>query len=569
MAGPRGGEDGAGRSGGAAVPARPAEAPPGSAAVPAPAGEARPAVVPDPGKSSAWAPLRDSKWFRALWIAQFASNIGTWMQTVGAQWLLIDRSPVLVSLVQAAASLPVVLLALPAGAWADILDRRRLLIGAQLGMLLAAGALTTVTFAGRASAAIVLSLIFLVGCGTAVAGPAWQAIQPDLVDRSQLPQAAALNGVNMNLARAVGPALGGVIVAAAGAGWVFALNSLSFLGIAAVLYRWRPPDPVGDGARERLVEAMRAGGRYIRHALLVRRLLYRALLFIPAASAVWALLPLVAARNLGLGSAGYGLLLAAVGFGAVAGALVMPELRRRLGPHALVTVAMLASAAATVAVATSDVPVLVALALVPVGAAWIAVLSSLNAGLQLALPGWVRARGLAYYLLVFQGSQVAGAVVWGVVAARTTVPTALICAAVVLALGAAAGLRAPMPETAGLDRAPSAHWPAPQLLLAPAPADGPILITVTYRVPEAGAAAFAAAMQPVARSRRRTGALRWELFQDGAEPTRFVESYLVATWAEHLQQHGRRQTGADRTYEEQAHRFVSGTPEVAHLFPPP
>jgi MFS family permease len=573
MGRPLGGEDGAGRPGGAAVPARPDDAPrddatPGGAAMPARADDRKPSAAPDRDTTSAWAPLRDAKWFRALWIAQFASNIGTWMQTVGAQWLLIDRSPLLVSLVQAAASLPIVLLALPAGAWADILDRRRLLIGAQLGMLLAAGALTAVTFAGRASAALVLSLIFLVGCGTAVAGPAWQAIQPDLVDRSQLPQAAALNGVNMNLARAVGPALGGVIVAAAGAGWVFALNSLSFLGIAAVLYRWRPPEPAADGARERLVEAMRAGGRYIRHALIVRRLLYRALLFIPAASAVWALLPLVAARNLGLGSAGYGLLLGAVGLGAVAGALIMPRLRRRLGPHALVSAAMLVSAVATVAVATSDAAALVALSLVPVGAAWIAVLSSLNAGLQLALPGWVRARGLAYYLLAFQGSQVAGAVIWGVVAARTTVTTALICSAAALTLGAVAGLRAPMPETAGLDRAPSAHWPAPQLLLSPAPADGPILITVTYRVPEAGAAAFAAAMQPVARSRRRTGALRWELFQDGTEPTRFVESYLVATWAEHLQQHGRRQTGADRAYEEQAHRFVSGTPEVAHLFPP-
>src|SRR5919112_1285362 len=185
----------------------------------------------------AWAPLRDSPLFRALWIAQFASNIGTWMQTVGAQWLLIDQSPVLVSLVQTAASLPIVLLALPAGAWADMMARRRLLLAAQFAMLLAAGALTAVTFAGIAVPAVVLLLTFLLGCGTAVAGPAWQAIQPDLVDRAALPQAAALNGVNMNLARAVGPALGGVIVAAAGAGWVFALNTLSFLVIAAVLAR--------------------------------------------------------------------------------------------------------------------------------------------------------------------------------------------------------------------------------------------------------------------------------------------------------------------------------------------
>ena len=211
-----------------------------------------------------------------------------------------------------------------------------------------------------------LTLIFLVGCGTAVAGPAWQAIQPDLVDRAALPQAAALNGVNMNLARAVGPALGGVIVAAAGPGWVFALNTLSFLGIAAVLLSLAAAGSgATDGSRERLVEALRAGGRYIRNALIVRRLLYRALLFIPAASAVWALLPLVAARILHLDSAGYGLLLGAVGVGAVAGALIMPRLRARLGTPALVTAAMVVSAGATVVVATVPIPIVVGLALVP------------------------------------------------------------------------------------------------------------------------------------------------------------------------------------------------------------
>jgi len=524
---------------------------------------------PAPGGAvSAWAPLRDSPVFRALWIAQFASNVGTWMQTVGAQWLLIDRSPVLVALVQTAASLPIVLLVLPSGALADVLDRRRLLLGAQFAMLLAAGALTALTFAGLTSPAVVLGLTFVLGCGNAVAGPSWQAIQPDLVDRATLPQAAALNGVSMNLARAVGPALGGLIVAATGPEWVFALNTLSFLGIAAVLATWRRPARAAEESRERLVEALRAGGRYVRHALVVRRLLFRALLFIPAASALWALLPLVAARNLGLGSAGYGLLLGAVGVGAVIGALVIPWVRLRLGTPALVTGAMLVSAVATAVVALVPVPLVVALALVPVGGSWIAVMSSLNAGLQLALPGWVRARALAYYLLVFQGAQAAGAVLWGGVADLTTVTTALLVAAAVLGLGAVAGLRTPMPDTATLDRTPSAHWPTPQLLVTPAPADGPVLVTVTYRVPEENAGDFVAAMRPVARSRRRTGALRWELFRDGTDPTRYVESYLVGSWAEHLRQHHGRQTGADRRFEESAQRYATGEPDVAHLFPP-
>jgi MFS family permease len=530
-----------------------------------PAAQTAPAARP----ASAWAPIRYYPIFRALWIAQFASNVGTWMQTVGAQWLLVDHSPLLVSLVQTASSLPIVLLALPAGAWADLVDRRRLVLGAQVWMFLAAAALCGTTFLGAASPAVILTLTFLLGCGNAVASPAWQAIQPDLVDRAVLPQAAALNGVNMNLARAVGPAIGGVIVATAGAGWVFALNALSFIGIAAVVASWRAPARVDKGSRERLVEALRAGGRYVRHALIVRRLLYRAILFIPAASAVWALLPVIAARNLDLGSAGYGLLLGMVGIGAVTGALVIPRLRARLGSARLVTGAMFVTAAATALVATLGNAMLVGIALVPVGGAWIAVMSSLNSGLQLALPNWVRARALAYYLLVFQGAQAVGAVIWGVVADFTSVTTALLVASAVLALGAVLGLRTPMPDTTKLDRTPSAHWPAPQLIFTPNADDGPVLVTVTYRVPDDNALAFTDAMRHVGRSRRRTGALRWELFRDGSDPTKFVESYLVSTWAEHLRQHEHRLTGADRRFEEQALRFTDGVPEVAHLFPPP
>jgi MFS family permease len=519
--------------------------------------------------TSAWTPIRRYPIFRALWIAQFTSNVGTWMQTVGAQWLLVDRSPLLVSLVQTAASLPIVVLALPAGAWADLVDRRRLLLGAQFAMFASAAALAVTTFVGAASAAAILTLTFLLGCGNAVASPAWQAIQPDLVDRAVLPQAAALNGVNMNLARAVGPALGGIVVATAGAGWVFALNAVSFIGIAAVLARWRAPERVDVGSRERLVEALRAGGRYVRHALIVRRLLYRAVLFIPAASAVWALLPVVASRNLGLGSGGYGLLLGMVGVGAVAGAFVIPRLRASVGSARLVTGAMVITAVAIAVVAAVRIPVLVGVALVPIGGSWIAVMSSLNSGLQLALPNWVRARGLAYYLVVFQGAQALGAVIWGAVADRTSVTTALLVAAAVLAVAAVAGLRTPMPDTSRLDRTPSAHWPAPQLTLSPDADDGPILVTLTYRVPEDNAIAFTDAMRHVGRSRRRTGALRWELFRDGSDPTRFVESYLVGTWAEHRRQHESRLTGADRRFEEEAFRYAVGAPEVAHLFPPP
>ena len=519
--------------------------------------------------ASAWAPLRLHAMFRALWIAQFASNVGTWMQTVGAQWLLIDRSPLLVSLVQTASSLPIVLLALPAGAFADLVDRRRLLLGAQLAMFLAAAALAAATFLGATSPALILGLTFALGCGNAVAAPAWQAIQPDLVDRSLLPQAAALNGLNMNVARAVGPAIGGFVVAAVGAGWVFALNAVSFVGIAIVVLSWRAPARPDTGPRERLVEALRAGGRYVRNALIVRRLLYRAVLFIPAAS-----------RGLGAAAGGRG---DAAGprLGRVRPAAGHGRDRRRrrsvrhpagpgegrLGPAGhrgdgghrgrLAVVATVGNA------------VVVGAALLPVGGSWIAVMSSLNSGLQLALPNWVRARGLAYYLVVFQGAQALGAVVWGTVADHTSVTVALLAAAVTLAVGAVVGLRAPMPDTTKLDRTPSAHWPAPQLMFTPDADDGPVLVTLTYDVTEDNAVAFTEAMGHVGRSRRRTGALRWELFRDGGAPTRFVESYLVGTWAEHLRQHENRLTGADRRFEEQAHRYATGEPQVAHLFPPP
>jgi len=332
---------------------------------------------------------------------------------------------------------------------------------------------------------------------------------------------------------------------------------------------WRAPERAGTGPRERWVEALRAGGRYVRNALIVRRLLYRAVLFIPAASAVWALLPVLAADNLQLGSAGYGMLLAMVGIGAVAGAFVIPRLRARVGSARLVTGAMVVTAVALVVIAVGNSPVLVGAALLPVGGAWIAVMSSLNSGLQLALPNWVRARGLAYYLVVFQGAQALGAVIWGTVADATSVSVALLVAGAVLALGAVTGLRTPLPDTTKLDRTPSMHWPTPQLIFTPDAADGPVLVTVTYRVPEDNAVAFTEAMSHVGRSRKRTGALRWELFRDGGDATRFVESYLVGTWAEHVRQHESRLTGADRRFEEQARRHTVGEPEVVHLFPPP
>lgn len=290
-------------------------------------------VLPEAG--SAWAPLA-ARVFRALWIAQLVSNIGSWMQTVGAQWLLIGHDAALVTLVQTASGLPVVLLALPSGVLADRFDRRAVLLTAQFAMLAASTTLSVLAFADALTPALLLGLTFLLGCGTALMGPAWQAIQPELVERRQLGQAAALGAVNMNLARALGPALGGVVVAAAGAGWVFAFNAASYLGTAAVLVLWRRPEAAPPAVRgEKLLTALHAGHRYVRHAPGVRRVLLRTVLFIPGAAALWSLLPLVASRSLGLGSGGYGVLLGAVGTGAVGGAFALPAIRRALLSTAL------------------------------------------------------------------------------------------------------------------------------------------------------------------------------------------------------------------------------------------
>ncbi|MGW2693760.1 MFS transporter [Streptomyces sp. NPDC001296] len=528
-----------------------------------------PPSTPAPAQSdSPWAPLA-ARVFRALWIAQLVSNIGSWMQTVGAQWLLVGDSAALVTLIQTASSLPVVLLALPSGVVADRFDRRSVLLAAQFAMLAVSTVLAVLAFTGGLTPTVLLVLTFLLGCGTALMGPAWQAIQPELVERRQLGQAAALGAVNMNLARAVGPALGGAVVAAAGAGWVFAFNAASYLGIAAVLVVWRRPQTAAPAAgNERLLAALYAGRRYVWNAPGVRRVLLRTLLFIPGGSALWALLPLAANRSLGLGSGGYGLLLAAVGVGAVAGAFALPRMRRVLGANGTLTVGALVFAGVLAVLATVRVPWLVTVALLPGGLAWIGVLSTLNAAVQSRLPAWVRARGLAVYLLVFQGGQALTAPLWGAVADWVGLSACLLIAGAVMLLNAASVRRWPLHDAEGINPSPSDHWPAPPLVFEPGEADGPVLVSVVYRVPADKRTEFTDRMHRVARSRRRTGALTWGLYQDGNDPQRFVETYLVASWAEHRAQHHVRLTATDRHHEERARELlVPGTvPEVTHAF---
>ncbi|GAA1993235.1 MFS transporter [Catenulispora subtropica] len=527
-------------------------------------GDAAPAA-----RLTAWAPLTN-RIFRLLWIAQFGSNIGTWTQTVGAQWLLVGHGAVLVTLVQVASGVPVLLFALPAGVLADLVDRRTLLLTAQIAMACLAGLLAVLALAGPLPPAALLALTFLLGCGAALSAPAWQAIQPSLVPRAQLAQASALGAVNMNTARAIGPALGGVLVSLAGAGWTFALNAVSFLGIALVLLRWRPvrSAPRAEQERENVRTALRAGGRYVRHSPRARRVLVRAALFTPGTAALWALLPIVASQRLGLGSSGYGLLLGSVGAGALIGALLLPKVSRSMSGDQLLAGSTAVFAVALIVLATARSTVIVAALLVFSGSAWIGALSTLNAAMQITLPAWVRARGLAFYLIVFQGGQALGSLLWGLVAAWTSLRTTLSGAAGLLLLSAVVIWHRRRRDAHAFDPSPTDAWPGPVLTLEPAPSDGPVLVLVDYMVGEETSEAFRAAMQHVERSRRRTGATTWGLYQDAQQPSRFLETFTLASWSEHLAQHHSRYTGLDREFETRARDLVTAPPRITHAIAP-
>jgi MFS family permease len=520
--------------------------------------------VPVPG----WAPLRRPV-FRALWLAQFVANTGTWMQTIGAQWLMGDLGGgvLAMALVQAATTLPVFLLVVPAGALGDILDRRRLLLAGQALMCAGAAGITVTTAAGRTTPSVLLGLIAVTGVGQALSAPSFQAIQPELVSRCEVPQAAVLNGVNVNVARAVGPAVGGLLIAATGPAATFAFNTVSFFGVMAVLYRWkRPPDHRPLGA-EHVVAATRTGRRYISNAPRFATVLAVSALFMIFASCLWALLPAVARGPLRLGAGGYGVLLAGVGIGAVTGAFVVGRLREAIGANALVNASMIAYGLSMLVIGAAPGPAMVVPALMIAGAAWIGVQSTLNAAAQALLPEWIRARALAYFQLVFMGGQTVGAIGWGATAGLAGLRVAFVipgCALLLVAVLTTRTLR--LPRTS-LDLSRTPFWPEPAAGPDSDSGAGPVLVEVQWRVPEANADAFLDAMGKVSRSRKRTGATLWGLFRDVSEPSLYVETFTVATWHEHLRQHLERGTVWDQELQSAARALTldGAEPVVRHL----
>ena len=522
------------------------------------------AVARQAGQVSTWAPLRIGV-FRAMWIAVLVSNIGTWMQTVGAQWLVVHlpHAAILVSLVQAADYLPDVLFGIVGGVLADIFDRRLLLIVVQLALAVVGLALTILTYLGQMPPALLLTFTFVIGCSSVFTNPAFQSLVPDLVPREQLRAASNLSGISINLARLIGPALAGLLIARAGVAAVFGANAATYLFFGIVVLAWRPQRSSQPQLPERFLSAIRAGGRYVRNAPVVRRVLLRSALFLIPGTVLWALLPVVAAQRLGLGPGGYGILLGALGAGAIVGALVLPRVQARLSNNALLAWSSGLYAAVMVVVVLVPSYLLAIAVLMVAGVTWIAVFATLNAELQLFLPAWVRARGLSVYQMVLFGAQAVGAVLGGLIAESFGIVFTFVIAAAAMLAGAATIRWWPLIETTGWDRGTVA-WPEPHLVFDAAPEDGPVVVRTVYTVSEQREREFVKAMQLVRQSRLRTGATQWGLFRDGERAHTFIEIFIVPSWEEHLRQHRNRQTGTDRDFEERAIALTDSPPETAH-----
>ncbi|MDI1240171.1 MAG: MFS transporter [Polaromonas sp.] len=493
----------------------------------------------DPASLSAWAPL-SSPVFRMLWGTWMVANICMWMNDVAAAWLMtsLTTSPIWVALVQSASTLPVFLLGLPSGALADILDRRRYFIITQFWVAVVALALCLTIVMGAMTAPLLLALTFANGVGLAMRWPVFSAIVPELVPRAQLPAALALNGIAMNASRIIGPLVAGALIAGAGSEYVFILNAVLSLVSGFVIMRWRRehvPSPLG---RERLISAMRVGVQFVRQSARLRAVMLRVALFFFHSTALLALLPLVA-RGLHGGGAGiFTLLLASMGSGAIfVVAFLLPRLRRSLSRDAMVLGGMGLQSAATAVIAFAPNAYVAAPAMFLAGAAWITTANTLSVSAQLALPDWVRARGMSIFQMAIMGASALGAAVWGQIATVTSVPTSMLIAAstAMVAMGATQLLL--RDRSIEEDLTPSREFKVPSAE-AP-PLTGQVRTMIEYRVDPARALEFRTLMQESRRSRLRQGALAWELLRDISDPGRYIEQITDESWTEHLRRFDR------------------------------
>jgi MFS family permease len=516
----------------------------------------------NPGSASLWRPLRSSL-FRDLLIADVVSDIGTFMQSVGAAWLMVslNAGPAYVALTQTASALPFFILALPAGAIGDIVDRRKVILFTELWMVGVAVVLAVMTIAGEMSPMLLLILTFALSAGDAFETPTWRAVLPELVRKEDLQAASALNGIEFNFARAVGPALAGFVIAFAGIGAAFVLNAVSFFGVILVVARWKRTVVKRATPPETVTGATVAAIRYVRYSPTVRIVLLRAGTAMFFASALLALLPSIAHRITG-SPIGYGVLLGCFGFGAVLGALVMQRARSRWSADVIVTVGIGMFGLTTFAAgALRALPLLGAVMLIG-GAAWISFISLFNVQVLNQTPDWVRARVLAVSLLVFQGGVAAGSATWGAVAARVGLGRALLWAGIGTIMSTVLGLFLRLPDVS-LDLTPWNHWRLPAIVDADADA-GPVLVTVEYYVDPGRVPDFIETMRQYGRIRRRDGASRWGICRDLEASDRYIETFVVSSWSEHLRQHDRL-TRADSHIEKRLRSCVLSEPNVRHL----
>ncbi len=483
--------------------------------------------------------------FRAVWIASLISNFGGLIQSVGASWMMISlhASPQQVALVQASTTLPIMFFALVAGAIADNLDRRHVMLAAQIFMLLVSAVLALFAWMGWLTPWLLLMFTFLVGCGTALNGPAWQASVGDLVPKPMLSGAVTFNSMGFNIARSLGPAIGGVIVAAAGAATAFFANAVSYLALIAVLLRWHPHRPESKLPSEALGSAMMSGIRYVAMSPGVRVILFRSLVFGLGASAVPALTALVARDLVSGGPLTFGLLLGGFGFGAIGGALSSIRLRARFTSEIVVRIAAIALISGTLVVAFSRLLPVTVIGMMMAGGGWVLAMSTLNVSVQMATPRWVVARTVSIYQMTVFGAMAIGSWLVGVIAETHTTSIALVTAAASLVVSFLLGFVLPLPKVESIDLDPRG-WEAPETALHIEPRSGPIVVTIEYRIAEGDIDRFVAAMNERRRIRRRDGARHWTLLRDLMDTELWIERYHVATWLDYVR-HNQRRTHAD------------------------
>ncbi|WP_440951012.1 MFS transporter [Methanosphaerula subterraneus] len=506
--------------------------------------------------------------FLGIWIAQLISNIGTWMQNTAAAWMMtgLDPSPVMVALVQTASSLPIFFLGISAGAIADIVDRRRLLIVTQVWMFLSATALAFLTITGATTPFLLLLLTFSLGIGSALMMPGFQALFPELVSRRELPAAVTLNSVSFNIGRSVGPALGGLVIAIAGSGPALLLNAISFFGVIAVLIPWKPQKKTSSLPAESLSSAVRTGIRYARHATPLKAVLVHMGVFIFFGSAIWALMPLVARFGLDSGAAGYGILLGAVGVGSLIGAAIIPGIRRKVSITILITLAEIIFAAVTIALGYLQSLPLLIIAMIAGGIAWIVLVSNFSVMAQTVVPSWVQARALGMYWMIFIGGMAIASYIWGCMAAVTSVQAALLMAGIGLLISLPILMRIPIKDGLTLDMAPALCWSEPNLVLEPESEARAVFVSGKYRIKPDQKQEFLTLMQDLGQLRRRDGAMDWRLIRDMEDPSLYIEVFIIESWIEHLRQH-ERITMADLDLERRTRAYrADGTSSTVRHF---